>query len=105
MKNTKLGVIFGGMSTEHDISVISGKSIINNLKKEKYEIYPIYIDKQGNWYKNAKITIYIVSRMITFNKTIIKLIKNANSQSFYRFIHLKIKYIENVQNIYINLKN
>lgn len=47
----KVGILFGGMSTEHDISVLSAKSIINNIDKEKYEIYPIYIDKKGDWYK------------------------------------------------------
>ena len=47
----KLGVIFGGMSTENEVSVISAKSILKNLDREKYEIYPIYIDKQGNWFK------------------------------------------------------
>ena len=51
MDKIKLGVIFGGMSTEHDISVISGISVISNLNKEKYEIYPIYIDTNGTWYK------------------------------------------------------
>ena len=52
----KVGVLFGGMSTEHDISVISASSIIKNLDKEKYEIYPIYIDKQGKWYKCNEIS-------------------------------------------------
>lgn len=47
----KVGVIFGGVSSEHDISVISGTSIINHLDDKKYDIYPIYIDKSGNWYK------------------------------------------------------
>ena len=47
----KLAVIFGGMSTEHDVSIVSGMSIIKNLSKEKYEIFPIYIDEKGNWYK------------------------------------------------------
>ena len=47
----KLGVIFGGMSTENEISVISAKSVLKNLDREKYQIYPIYIDKQGEWYK------------------------------------------------------
>lgn len=51
MKKIKLAVIFGGMSTEHDVSIVSGTSIIRNLDREKYDIYPVYIDKQGNWYK------------------------------------------------------
>lgn len=50
----KIGVIYGGMSTEHDISVISGKTIINNLDKSKYKVYPIYIDKSGNWFNKKR---------------------------------------------------
>lgn len=50
----KIAVIFGGMSTEHDVSVVSGTSIIKNLDKEKYDITPIYIDKEGDWHKYTK---------------------------------------------------
>lgn len=50
----KICVIFGGISTEHDVSVASGISVIKNLNKEKYEIQPIYIDQKGQWYKYAK---------------------------------------------------
>ena len=54
----KLGVIFGGKATENEISVKSATSILKNLNKEKYEIYKIYIDKNGEWYEyeeNKKI--------------------------------------------------
>ena len=34
----KLGIIYGGISTEHDVSMMSAKSVIDNLDKEKYEI-------------------------------------------------------------------
>ena len=54
MAKLKLGVIFGGMSTEHDVSITSGTSVIKNLDKDKYEIYPIYIDKEGKWYEYSK---------------------------------------------------
>lgn len=50
----KVGVIFGGMSTEHDVSIVSGTSVIKNMNKEKYDILPIYIDKNGEWYKYCK---------------------------------------------------
>ena len=53
----KHAVIFGGTSTEHYVSVVSGTSIIKNLDKEKYDILPIFISKEGKWYeytKNAK---------------------------------------------------
>ena len=51
MKKIKLGVIFGGMSTENEVSVVSANSILKNLNKEKYDIYPIYISKEGKWYR------------------------------------------------------
>ena len=51
MEKLKLGVIFGGMSTENEVSCVSGISVIKHLNKEKYEINPIYIDKSGNWFK------------------------------------------------------
>ncbi len=54
MHKLKLGVIFGGISTEHEVSIISGTSVIKNLDKEKYEIFPIYISKEGIWYKYLK---------------------------------------------------
>ena len=50
----KIGIIFGGKSTEHDVSVVSGTSVIKNIDKQKYEIYPIYIEKDGTWYTYDK---------------------------------------------------
>lgn len=51
MEKRKVAVIFGGMSTEHDVSVVSGTSILKNLNQDKYIIYPIYIDKKGVWFE------------------------------------------------------
>lgn len=56
MSKIKVGVIFGGMSTEHDVSIVSGTSVAKKLNKDKYEIYPIYIDKNGEWYKCVDIS-------------------------------------------------
>ena len=50
MKKKKIGLIFGGMSTENEVSVMSANSIFKNLDQNKYEIYPIYISKEGIWY-------------------------------------------------------
>lgn len=55
MEKLKLGVIFGGMSTENEVSCVSGVSVIKNLNKEKYDIYPIYIDKNGEWFEVLNI--------------------------------------------------
>lgn len=42
-------VIYGGMSTEHEISLRSAQSIINNLDKEKYNVFMTYITKEGKF--------------------------------------------------------
>lgn len=47
----KLGIIYGGISTEHDVSIMSAKSIIKNLNKDKYEVHEIYINKYGKWFE------------------------------------------------------
>ena len=49
-----LAIIFGGKSTEHNISIVSATSIIYNLNKKKYNIFPIYINKEGLFYKYTK---------------------------------------------------
>ena len=51
MEKIKVAIIFGGMSTEHDVSVVSGTNVIRNLDESKYEKKCIYIDKFGNWFK------------------------------------------------------
>lgn len=54
MSKLKIGVILGGMSTEHYVSIVSGTSVIENLNKEKYDIFPIYINQKGQWFKYTK---------------------------------------------------
>ncbi len=49
MAKTKVAVLFGGVSNEHDISLISAMNVIQNLPKDKYEIIPIGITKKGRW--------------------------------------------------------
>lgn len=46
----KLGVIFGGESVEHEVSIISAVQAMNKMDTEKYEIIPIYITKDREWY-------------------------------------------------------
>ena len=55
----KLGLIYGGKSYEHDVSIKSKNSFINNINK-KYEVSEIYVDKEGNWYKDGKILENII---------------------------------------------
>lgn len=46
----RLGVIFGGESVEHEVSIISAIQAMNKMDSEKYEIIPIYITKDRQWY-------------------------------------------------------
>lgn len=46
---TKIGIIFGGRSGEHEISIRSARTVIEQIDKEKYEVFPIAITKEGNW--------------------------------------------------------
>lgn len=49
MKKVRVGLIFGGVSAEHEISIITFDQVIRNIDKEKYEPVPIYITLTGDW--------------------------------------------------------
>src|SRR5437764_6056823 len=48
-KKLRIGVIFGGRSGEHEVSVRSAGSVIEAIDKSKYEVVPVAITKEGNW--------------------------------------------------------
>lgn len=50
----KVGVIFGGRSGEHEVSLVSANSIMKALNPEKYEVIPIGITRQGSWITGIK---------------------------------------------------
>ena len=52
---TRVGVIFGGMSVEHDVSVISALQAIQNMDQDRYQVVPIYISKNRNWYTGESL--------------------------------------------------
>jgi len=49
MKKLNIGLIFGGKSGEHEVSLKSAKEVMNSLDKDKYNIIPIAITKKGTW--------------------------------------------------------
>ncbi len=46
---TNIGVFFGGRSTEHEISVISASQAMHAIDRNRYNVTPIYITKEGKW--------------------------------------------------------
>ncbi len=49
MKKTKICILFGGRSAEHEVSLISAKAIYKNLDPDTYDVTSVYINKEGNW--------------------------------------------------------
>ena len=49
MSKLRVGVIFGGRSGEHEVSLVSASSVMNALDHSKYEVIPIGITKSGKW--------------------------------------------------------
>ena len=64
----KLCVLFGGRSVEHEVSIITALQAINKIDKAKYDIIPVYIDKEGRWYTGNMLTDIEIYRDIDLLK-------------------------------------
>jgi len=49
-RKTTVAVIFGGRSVEHDVSVVTGNQVMRAFDAERYEVIPVYINRDGRWY-------------------------------------------------------
>ncbi|MFZ0760667.1 MAG: D-alanine--D-alanine ligase A, partial [Candidatus Sulfotelmatobacter sp.] len=49
MKKVRVGILFGGRSGEHEVSLLSAASVLQAIDKDKYEVVPIGITKDGRW--------------------------------------------------------
>lgn len=85
----KVAVLFGGRSVEHEVSIITGMQIIENMDKGKYEIIPIYVDKDGKWLTGSEL----------FN------FKNYKENSFKNTQEILLSHNFGDNNIYANPKN
>ena len=55
MDKIRVGILFGGRSAEHEVSLQSARNIINSIDKNKYELVLLGIDKEGKWHiRDAK---------------------------------------------------
>ncbi|MRG86139.1 D-alanine--D-alanine ligase [Salinibacillus xinjiangensis] len=71
-KKIKVGLIFGGKSAEHEVSLQSAKNIVEAINKEKYEVTLIGIDKQGKWHLNEQSNYLLHEedpKLISLNKS------------------------------------
>src|SRR5436853_5377339 len=49
MRKLRVGVLFGGRSGEHEVSLLSAASVLNAIDRKKYDVVPIGISKEGKW--------------------------------------------------------
>ena len=56
MDKLHLGVLYGSRSCEHEVSIISALQLIKAIDRSKYEVTPIYITQQGEWYVGDALT-------------------------------------------------
>lgn len=51
----QLAVIYGGITPEHEVSIITAVQLMENVDQEKYQLVPIYIDKSGGWWTGKQL--------------------------------------------------
>ncbi len=70
MIKTKIGLLYGGKSAEHDVSMQTAMAVIKALDLEKFEIHPIYISKSGEWLKGQQLLAPVTNvKELAFSKT------------------------------------
>lgn len=85
-----VGVMFGGNSTEHEISIISAVQAINNIDKDKYNIVPIYLSKDSTMYTGQALTDMSVYKDL--NKLKQKVIEVTFKKKDGEFVLIKNKF-------------
>ena len=82
-----IGIIFGGRTVEHEVSIISALQCIQYMNKDKYDITPLYIAKDGAWYTGEKllhIENYKNMTKLLFQSKKIILSPNANEHILFK---------------------
>lgn len=85
----KVGIIFGGESVEHEVSIISALQAIQNIDEEKYEVVPIYIDKHRNWYTGYELLNIVNYRDMDFLHNNIIPISLCNNNGVFELVKTK----------------
>ena len=103
MNKINVGVVFGGKSVEHDISIITGVQILNNLDKNRFNIYPIYIAKDGNFYFSNNffnIDTFTKNNFLKDKKCFL-INFNLSNKAIYKKIGAFNKKIANIEFVYL----
>ena len=79
----KVGVIFGGKSLEHEMSVITAIQAMDNIDTEKYEIIPIFITKDREWYTGGSLRFIDTYKDLDLLKRYTKRVNLINKEGRY----------------------
>ncbi|HBM79701.1 MAG TPA: D-alanine--D-alanine ligase, partial [Clostridiaceae bacterium] len=55
MPKLNVAVMFGGRSVEHEVSIITGLQVMDNIDRSKYNVVPVYVSKDGDWYTGEEL--------------------------------------------------
>lgn len=75
-KKLRVAIIFGGASVEHSVSLLSAKHVLSRIDKEEFQVIPIAIDLQGNWFEVDDLqeflscTVQVLSYQLSYLKSI-----------------------------------
>ncbi|RCK75952.1 MAG: D-alanine--D-alanine ligase [Ignavibacteriae bacterium] len=90
-RKLKIGVIFGGRSAEHEVSLVSAQSVINALDKKKYDIIPIGITLSGRWISSNNAIKILKNRKKLENNNEKILIPDPNIKGLVTLFSKKLK--------------
>lgn len=86
----RVGVIFGGKSVEHEVSIISGLQTFHAIDRSQYDVIPIYIAKDGAWYTGEKLAdVENFKRMDELLASCQKVLVSANADEHALFAYPK----------------
>ncbi len=77
-KKIRVAVLYGGRSGEHEVSLLSATNVIQNLDRNRFDVIPIGIDKQGSWFLGDDI----LRKELSDQKTALKLSQDAERMLF-----------------------
>lgn len=90
-----IAVFFGGVSVEHDVSVITGVMTLNSIDKEKFNPIPIYISRQGEWFTGKTLFDLDEYKNLDYKK-LKKVCIVQGENALYQVKGKRLKKIENV---------
>ena len=95
----KVGVIFGGETVEHEVSIISAIQAINNMDTNKYDVVPIYISKERIWYTGKMLTDIELYKDMDLLKRYAKKVTMCKKENSYFLVNTNGLFRRNVAEI------